>query len=71
MIKFPRYEAISEGSLKELHESIKKAIKADHETPDGQDKPYGVNQSSDWKEHAYAIELAMGNRRITFDKIEW
>ncbi len=71
MITFPKYEEISNGSLKELHESIKKAIKADKETPNGQDKPYGVNEFPDWKEHAEAIESAMTKKELEFEPIIW
>lgn len=71
MITFPKYTEISEGSLKELHESIKKAIKADRETPAGQDKPYEVDKYDDWKNHAEAIESAMTSKNIKFDPIDW
>ncbi|MHA2218632.1 MAG: hypothetical protein ACXACY_22135 [Candidatus Hodarchaeales archaeon] len=71
MITFPKYDMLSENSLKDLHSSIKKAIKIDAETPEGQDKPYGVREFSDWKRHADAIESAMESRGIEFSKIKW
>lgn len=70
MITFPKYNKISEDSLKELHQSIKKSLDEDDRTPEGQDKPYGVREFPDWKEHKDAIEAAMKERNIPFEPID-
>jgi len=69
MIKL--YDEFSKNLLKCFHDSIKNAMKIDDETPEGQDKPYGVREFYDWKQHADAIESEMEDRGIEFEEIKW
>ena len=70
MIRFPNYNEISGNSLKELHQSIKKALDTDDRSPVGQDKPYGVRAFQDWKEHKAAIEAAMKKKNLPFEQFD-
>lgn len=71
MIKYPNYSGLTTPSLRDLHDSIKKAMSADDATPEGQDKPYGVDEYSDWKEHADMIERELDSRGEKYEKINW
>ncbi len=71
MIQYPNYPGLTTGSLRDLHDSIKKAMSADDATPEGQDKPYGVREYPDWKEHADRIEQELDSRDEQYEKIDW
>lgn len=71
MIVYPNYPGLTTPSLRDLHDSIKKAMSVDDSTPAGQDKPYGVRNYPDWKEHADKIEKELDSRNEQYDKLDW
>ncbi len=62
---------LSDGSVQDLHNAVKKAIKADNDTPEGVSKPYCVHETKDWEMWSAALESELESRDIKFDKIIW
>jgi len=63
------YSHYSIESLKELHHSVRKCLEEDDNTPEGEDKPYGVREFSDWAEHLTKIETELSKKGANFTPI--
>ncbi len=61
----------STNGLRMMHDGIKKAHQKDMETPDGQDKPYGVYEYAGWKIQSDEIEAELNTRDEAFDPVPW
>lgn len=70
MITFPKYEKLSDSSLKDLHQSIRYSLEYDDNLPQNQEKLYYVREIADWKTHKNAIEKELTNRGIPFEPID-
>ncbi len=64
-----QYDKLSTNSLKDFHDAIDKCLKDDDSTPQGQMKPYGVREFTDWAEHLQKIEAELAKRNETFTSL--
>jgi hypothetical protein len=61
----------SNDGLVKMHLAIVNALKADDETPDGQDKIYGVRLYQDWRQWSDSLEAELIKRSVVFNKVDW
>lgn len=61
---------LSDGSLKDLHQALSEALKADDELPPER-KTYGVRELPGWRPQADAYEAELTKRKIPFEAIDW
>lgn len=61
----------SNDGLLKMHLAIVNALKADDETPDGQDKIYGVRLYQDWRQWSDSLEAELIKRSVVFNKVDW
>ena len=67
-MNYPNYAGLSDATLKDLHDSIRKCLAADDKNPSAE-KKFCVREQADWKVAKVAIEVAMKERKIPFEKI--
>ena len=66
------YEAFTNDSLTMMYEGIRGALRADDDLQrDGQDSPFRVRETPEWKKHAANLELEMLRRGMLFEVIDW
>lgn len=61
----------SNDGLLKMHLAIINALKTDDETPDGQDKIYGVRLYQDWRQWSDSLEAELIKRSVVFNKVDW
>lgn len=61
----------SNNGLLKMHLAVINALKADDETPQDQEKIYGVRRYSDWKLWADSLEAELTSRNVQFNKVPW
>jgi hypothetical protein len=64
------YDKLSTNSLKEFHDAIDKCLKEDDSTSQGEMKPYGVREFTDWAQHLQKIESELTKRNETFTSLK-
>jgi hypothetical protein len=66
------YEAFTNDSLTMMYEGIRGALRADDDLQrDGQDSPFRVRETPEWKKHASNLEVEMLRRGMLFKVIDW
>ena len=64
--------AITDASLRMIHEAIRGALEADDECEaSGEDPKFRVRTTTEWKRHAGDLEAEMLKRGLAFDVIDW
>ena len=63
------YNHYSIEALRELHNSVRKCLEEDDNTPEGENKPYDVRATSDWAEHLSKIETELSKKGESFTPI--
>ena len=59
-----------DGLLK-MHLAVVNALKADDETPEGQEKVYGVRTYKDWRQWSDSLETELTKHGVQFNKVPW
>lgn len=61
----------SNDGLLRMHLAVINALKADDETPQGQEKLYGVRTYQDWRQWSDSLEAELSKRKVSFNKVPW
>lgn len=61
----------SNDGLLKMHLAVLNALKADDETPLGQEKLYGVRIYQDWRLWSDSLETELTKRNVSFNKVSW
>ena len=61
----------STNGLLMMHKALRDAFHKDEQTPNGQDKPYGVRVYADWRQWSDALEAELSSRNQSFEGVPW
>jgi hypothetical protein len=66
------YQAFTNASIKMMYESVRGALAADGELEGrGEEPPFRVRQTPEWKQHATDLEIEMIRRGMNIELIDW
>jgi len=61
----------SDHAILMMYNGIREALKADDETPDSDERVYGVREFPDWKESEESLSAQLDSRNVKYVKVKW